>query len=216
MAATSPIERLPVELKLQLLPFLTDVQSLRSTILTCPSLYNAFMQYESLITTRVLRRQMPHEVLPEAIAAWKSSRVQPANREIVHDFVEEHFRVRRSRPKPLSLFEAIGVVKLHSCVEHFTDDFATLMFEESSRFSQIGSPPAWPLSRHEVMRIQRALYRFEVYGNLFRDGELFKWQEQRDLFFSKFSYWENEQLGCVRDYLYRIACPGLKPAVSTS
>lgn len=61
-----------------------------------------------------------------------------------------------------------------------------------------------PLSTNEVTRIERSLYRFEIYCNLFRDSAQFTFApgpEQREAYFSKFSPWENEQLACVQDYL---------------
>lgn len=59
-----------------------------------------------------------------------------------------------------------------------------------------------------MIRIQRAFYRFEVYCNLFQNPERFDFREQRDIFFLKFSDWENEQLACMYDYLFRVICPG--------
>lgn len=136
-------------LKLELLSFLSDVQSLRSTVLTCSSFYDAFIPYESL----TLRRQLPDELLPEAIAAWESSRKQPMTWWGVCEFVEEHFRSRKPPPESWTLSAALGVSKLHSYIEHFADDFANLMLEESFKFSQIVSPPSGPLSRYEIVRV---------------------------------------------------------------
>lgn len=81
---------------------------------------------------------------------------------------------------------------LNSCVEHFAAGFVAEILNQHSAFACIEAPQACPLSRNEITRIQRTFYRFEVYCNLFRDLELSKVREQRDLFFFKFSHWENE------------------------
>ncbi len=77
MASQSCIEGLPLEPKQKLLSALPDVPSLRSTVLICSSFYNAFVNAEILITTRVLTYELDADVLPEAVAALASSKSHP-------------------------------------------------------------------------------------------------------------------------------------------
>jgi hypothetical protein len=79
MAVVSMIERLPLELKQDLLAALADLASLRSAALSCPSMYHAFVNAEKLITNQVVNNQIDAAVLPEAVGALKSSRPQPWN-----------------------------------------------------------------------------------------------------------------------------------------
>lgn len=68
------------------------------------------------------------------------------------------------------------------------------------------------VTRQEACRIHRALYRFEIYRNLFCQSpakvQSSVYGEQNELFFSHFAPWENEQLGCIHDFLARIVLPG--------
>ncbi|ERF75892.1 hypothetical protein EPUS_01258 [Endocarpon pusillum Z07020] len=98
------------------------------------------------------------------------------------------------------MVDAFAVSNLHSCVEYWGEKFVTEMFNTASTFAYIDAPPAGPLSQNEKNRIQRALYRFEVYQNLCRDSDV---RENRGLLICKFSDCENEQLACVHDYLFR-------------
>ena len=102
--------------------------------------------------------------------------------------------------------DASAISNLHSCVEYWSEKFVTEMFNTASAFAYIDAPPADPLSQNEKNRIQRALYRFEVYQNLCREIDV---RENRGLLICKFSDCENEQLACVHDYLFRAICPGI-------
>jgi hypothetical protein len=210
MAILSTVEKFPLELRQALLSALSDVSSLRSTAMSCPSFYDAFISAEELITTQVLKNQFDNaDILPEAFAAFDSSRTHPWTRRRTRDFIDEHFQSRKLPRDSWKLADALPMGNLHSCVEFFATRFAAEMLSPSSAFAYIDPPPAWPLSRSEMIRVQRAFYRFEVYCNLFRDPELFDFREQRDLFFFKFAHWENEQLACVYGYLFRVVCPGM-------
>ena len=59
-----------------------------------------------------------------------------------------------------------------------------------------------PVTRTEMERIRRALFRFELYCNIFlksldRPGP----DERKELFLDRFSPWENEQLVTMYEYL---------------
>lgn len=209
MAVISTIEKFPVELKQALLSALSDVPTLRSAARSCSSFYHAFLSAEELITTQVVKNHIDADVLPEAVVALKSFRSQPFTRQGVADFVDNHLRSRMSPPDSWTLSEAFPLGNLHSSVERFASEFIAEMLNTSSEFAYVDAPPAWPVSRHEMNRIQRAFYRFEIYCNLLRDPDVSQAIDIGKPFFSKFAYWENEQLGCVHDYLFRAVCPGM-------
>ena len=52
-------------------------------------------------------------------------------------------------------------------------------------------------TRLERHRIERALYRLDL------NAQYSVHEEQKDLFFTNFSPGENEQLGCIHDFLVR-------------
>jgi hypothetical protein len=205
------MERLPLILKQEVMCALHDAPSLRSTALCCSAFYNAFVSAEGLITANVIRNQIKGDLMPEAAAALESSRLEPWTRQRILGFMDQHFYSRRPPANRWTAPEAFAIGKLHSCVEKFTADFVAEMLRKTSALGCADDPPpSWPASRAETDRIQRAFYRFEVYCNLFRDRKqtLFKHHERGDLFFSKFAPWENEQLACVHDFLFRAVCPG--------
>ena len=204
------IEDFPLELKQALLSALSDVSSLRSAALCCSSLYHAFLSAEELITTQVVKNQIDADVLPEAVIALRSYRSGPWSRQGISDFVDHHLRSRMSPPDSWTLSEALPLGNLHQALSKFASEFIAEMLNTSSEFAYIDAPPRWPVSRHEMNRVQRAFYRFEMYCNFFREPEVFEAWEIGYVFFFKFSHWENEQLACVHDYLFRAVCPGTK------
>ncbi len=155
-----------------------------------------------------MKNQIDADVLPEAVTALKSYRSQPWSRSGLLDFVHHHLRSRMSPPESWTLSEALPLGNLHSSVERFASEFIAEMLNPSSDFAYIAAPPGWSVSRHEMNRIQRAFYRFEMYCNLFREFKVFEASDIGHIFFFGFSYRENEQLACVHDYLFRAACPG--------
>ncbi|KAH8582380.1 hypothetical protein B0O99DRAFT_603455 [Bisporella sp. PMI_857] len=61
----------------------------------------------------------------------------------------------------------------------------------------------------ETARIKRALYRFEIFCNVFRRTRprVPVPDEYLDHFCCRFSPWENEQMGCIQDFLFRLVSP---------
>ncbi|TGJ83304.1 hypothetical protein E0Z10_g5440 [Xylaria hypoxylon] len=206
----SPIEGLPVELVRMILSALPDVVSLQAATLSCPLFYAAFIEAEASITTYVLLNQVDISVLPEAIAASDSSWLhphdtEPQSRKAITDFVTRNLRQRLTPPKSWLLKNALYVGRLHVCVEQLAKQFAeeTLIELPAARSTSSAT-------YQEGCRIQRALYRFEIYCNLFRETPNVQstvYGEQKQLFFANFSPWENEQLGCVHDFLVRAVSP---------
>ncbi|KAI9775732.1 MAG: hypothetical protein M1839_000934 [Geoglossum umbratile] len=179
---------------------IADVQSLKSAALSCPSLYHAFSGAETMITTRVLSSQVSNGVLPEAAAALESSQLDPPTAQGIQNFVKKHLCRRRLPPRSWTLCDALSVGKFHLCLSSFATKFAnTSLTNEPLR-------SATP-TQSERDRIERALYRFEIFCNLFRNSNVANVEDQQDLFFTKFSPWEMEQLGCIHDFLIRQVSP---------
>ncbi|KAI3323322.1 hypothetical protein HD806DRAFT_544087 [Xylariaceae sp. AK1471] len=221
----SPIGELPVELVRSVLSALPDITSLKTAVLSCPLFYYTFLEAETTITMQVLLNEIGISVLPEAIAAYESSRVRsvvsdPICPEAIVDFLNQNFSQRLTPPRCCSLQKALQLERLHLCVDGFAQKFASAALAEH------------PIDRSESLatyeetcRIERALYRFEIYCNLFskpRKVRPYPWWElpeepdpieQKKLFFDKFAPWENEQLGCIHDFLFRIISPAFNDLV---
>ena len=214
MVTRSSLEGLPPELVQQILSLLPDASSLLSAVRASSSLYNAFIGAELLITSQVVRNLINVDVLPEAAAAWKSSRLAPLTRDLLENFIDDQLRSRQSPPLSWTLSEALPLCGLQRHVEFFSLDFASQasdqMFASSDSNNLLRNFP----TPGELHRIHRALYRFEIFCNLFRSRKslAFGMCDQRTLFFSNFSPWENEQLGCIHDYLFYKVYPGRRPS----
>lgn len=148
------------------------------------------------------------------VAAFESSRVRHSHtgledidcREAVTDYVARNLRQRPTPPRPWTLNEALRLERLHVSVDWFANKFAT----EALAKDPLSRSHA-PVIPQEKARFQRALYRFEIYCNLFREVKRVQslvCPEQKTVFFSNFAPWEIEQIGCVHDYLIRAIIPG--------
>ncbi|KAI1109804.1 hypothetical protein F5Y14DRAFT_390502 [Nemania sp. NC0429] len=206
-----PINGLPAELLQMILEALPDVLSLHNAVLSCSLFYHTFSHVQSTVTTRVLLNQVNLDVLPEAIMAAESILLRPHDSDptsyrTIMKFVVENLQKRPSPPRSWTLQKALRVSRLHSYVDVLTNNFiaATLTTHPLSRSDH------HPVTYQETCRVKRALYRFEVYCNLFReesDVESPIYNEQKSLFFAHFAPYENEQLGCIHDYLVRAVSP---------
>ena len=200
------LEQLPLEAKQAILSSLTDIASLKATALTCSSFYYALKNAEQLIITEVLFNEIDIDVLPEAIVAGK---VKTWTRTAV--FAANIFQSRQpiSPKKRWEISELLPLSKIAKHINFFAADLA-----EKALASM--PPVSLPPSREELNRIKRALYRFEIYCNLFRSlGSSTQVLQPRlhgpraNAFFGCFSAWENEQLTCVYDYLFSAVAPGI-------
>ncbi|KAF2105204.1 hypothetical protein BDV96DRAFT_695014 [Lophiotrema nucula] len=196
----SPLENLSVELLQMILSYLPDVLSLRSSALVCRKLFAAVRGAETLTTTSVLLKQM-EDVLPEANIAQQALRLKPCTEDQVQDFIATHLAKRQLPPKAWTLKDAVTVAKVHVCVSELASQFITTA---ATKLTGCDNRPA---TRTEESRIQRAMYRFEIFCNLFRGLQEPVSRKLWDAFFSRFLPWENEQLACVHDYFDKAVRP---------
>lgn len=199
------LEQLPIELLQDILAGVPDIQSLGALVLTGPLFYRAFLDAQAQIVKEVLQRQIPTELMHDALAA-EFSKQDVWTREQAIDFLEQYFaREKKSFHSSFqwTLSEALPLARLHSLVELFTSSLV------SSILAQKHS--AQPLSKTEKFRLNCNFYRFEIYCNLFRNKDknpIYADDDQREEYFAHFAPWENEQLACIHDYLLLLITPG--------
>ncbi|KAI1307128.1 hypothetical protein F5Y03DRAFT_126745 [Xylaria venustula] len=211
---SSPVEKLPVELLQEVLECLPDVPSLYAAILSCSSFHSAFIGAECAISTAVLFNQIKVEVLPEAMIACDSALLRPhdpnpKSRETILNFVTCNFLQRPTGHGLWPLWKALHLGRLHFYVDALAKEFAVSALSKSP-LNQLNRLPA----RQESCRIERTLYRFEIYCNIFRENEKrfssspsTVLSDRKRLFFDNFTPYENEQLGCIHDFLIQIVSP---------
>ena len=204
------MDRLPVELKLTLFYALSDVDTLIALSHTSSSFYKGFKESQSLIVATVLSKEIHPDVLPSAVAVWEASRIKPWSKSRVQRFLETYSdSVAPPSRSTWTLSEASEISSLYGHVQYFAADFCASILPVhpiSGAQDAIYSPP----SLSETCRIECTLYRFELYCTLFRrqsmrqkDDDRFSIAEQQSLYFEKFKPWQNEQLACIHDYLYK-------------
>ncbi len=184
---TNTFTSLPPEITQAIFCSLPDVASLKSLVLSHSSLYHVYLDAESLVLGEILRRQIGSEMISFATVLSKSYNLRPWSREGVLDIlsrIHEH-----EAPILWTLPQALCVSQLHSHVEFFVAGFAAAKLADKTQKE---------LSSNDILRITRSFYLFELYCNLFRARKSakmgrFSAEEQRDLFFSRFAPWENEQ-----------------------
>ena len=206
----SPFERLPAELLRPILCAIPDILSLRSAALSCRSFYGAICQDENEIVISVLCHELGSDVLPEAIAAHESSLLQKPSDDSIGEFTAKRLSQRKPDLRSWTIRKALPLVKFHAYVRSFATRFKKGYMTEDLPISHtlISAPP----TPAENGRIERSFYRFEIFCNLFRHideaSDPLPSEAPQRFFFPYFAPWENEQLGCVHDFLVREISPG--------
>lgn len=202
-APLNSLPGLPVEIKQAIFSSLPDMASLKALISTCSCFYKSFLDCESSILTKVLLNQITPSLMPNAVATFKSSEMTPWTKERAENLLllcttGETSSVLRK----WTLRNALVLSKMHEHVQFFTH---RLTVDALLLHPVTGLPEAdrASVSPSELRRIQRALYRFEFYCNLFAFRRKCNGGCSEILFihFRKFAPWENEQLACICDHL---------------
>ncbi|VUC25572.1 unnamed protein product [Clonostachys rosea] len=201
---------LPIELRRLILAELDSFSSLASAILTCRALHSAYLLKPSgAITASILVNQVGYDVLPEVTIALASSQLPPHSPEASDVFITTYLASRTIHQIPASLGAYSRLEELNSCVtslaQWFADDCLGRLETSGDGSSNVAAPP----TASEIARIKRALYRFEIFCNLYYRKSPSQPVSHDSLatFCLCFAPWENEQLGAILDFLFRIASP---------
>lgn len=119
-----------------------------------------------------------------------------------------------AKPGPVDLSFASALSRTHSIIEYFTRDFLRDTLPLVRRHLGLPRRDHTSASADEIYRIHRAMYRFQLYCNLFRSPYT-RGQRHREFsailsvrFFGSFSPWVNEQLACIHDYFELVLSRG--------
>ena len=207
--STSPFLNLAPELKQAIFPALPDVNTLKSLILTCSAFYHTFRDAESLIIKSILHNQIGSQLLFDALILLEHRMLGIYNAETVAHFFDtyaERALTLKSCHRRWRLRHAVAISSLHDTIESLSQDFARSALA-TNPVTGLDEPSPTPLSALESDRIKRAFYRYELFCRIFHGNERFRLHriESTSLhnnFFGMCEPWENEQLRCVRDYLF--------------
>ncbi len=224
--ATPPFLRMQLHLFTMVLSNLDNIQSLGSSILSHFSLYSAFEENPNTVIYDILRNQMSLEEMIYAMATYEASSVEPRNTARAEDLLQRWFNFMgpearwfyRLYPGKLKPSVAGAISRKHTTIQYFGHDFVKETLPLISEELGLERPDYIHVTANEVLRIHRALYRFQINCHLFfHDDKDFRpdRERRRDLcdtmhgdFFGPFSPWLNEQLVCIHDYLERVLSRG--------
>ncbi|KAH9884417.1 hypothetical protein F4778DRAFT_762890 [Xylariomycetidae sp. FL2044] len=222
----SYIQTLPVELRILILSFISDMPSLANAALSCHAMYDVLTGKPDIIRS-VLVNEVGLDVLPEAIQAHQCSppfkRIQPVDPNMDGSskkyrdqtrqswlYISEYIQKMQREPVDSvtwTMSQAFELRNFHSdavlkIVDHFIQACSESPYIPGNKalFSKT------PASQTEKDRIARTLYRFEIYRRLFGILNLHDSRERKRLsylFLAKFAPWENAQLATIYDFMAR-------------
>ncbi|KAK7452058.1 hypothetical protein Landi51_04720 [Colletotrichum acutatum] len=172
------ITDIPCELVASILRSLDDFETLTSALLTCRHIYSSFKQIPGT-ELAILRGRIGLDLLPYSVASLDASRLEPSPGD------ESSF---------CGLLDLLydDPSQLHSTAEvkiHLSCDITT-------------SSEAVGLSSSEYSRFCRAFYRVDLFYVLFGAvGNFNTGFGEGNLLLHRHPPWENEQLGCVHDFI---------------
>lgn len=205
------MDALPPELKIEVMQRVDEISSLSTLIHSIPSFFNVFINAKGTILHSVLRRAIQPLVTQDALTVVASSKLTVPGPDEVRQFLEEYkhrLKIKNltalTEPSsPLSLH--IDLAQKHKLVEWFTNDLCGSILSTHPFDHQQNEIKPLPVSTDETVRIHRALYRFELYCDLFRPTipSRLGSDEARERLLDLWPAWEVEELSCIHKYLSR-------------
>lgn len=203
----NPFLSLAPELKQAIFSALPNASTLRSLVLTCSSFYRTFLDAETLIIKSILHTQIGSYLICDAIIVFESRTLEPYDNLTAIELLSSYAKKDLSRlSQTWKLRDALTIGGLHDDIEFFSRNFASSTLSINP-VTGLDEPSPALLSSSESNRIKRTFYRYELFGNIFRqldaiENVLVAPESPQGMFFSICAPWENEQLACVRDYLH--------------
>ncbi|RAK92541.1 hypothetical protein BO79DRAFT_138404 [Aspergillus costaricaensis CBS 115574] len=200
-----PLEELPVELLQAILAAAPDIKTLEVAVMTGPCLYNAFKGAEEFIVRSVVLRQFDDDLLHDVLATHASSKIQDWSIDQAEKFLTPYFARDQHHfvdSMEWKLSQARSIDQFDETVQYLADRLATKALSNHTVWSGILS---WvvPPTKLERNRISRSLYRFETFCNLYPSWKYALRSDTGKLYIDHFAPWENEQLVCVSECLYK-------------
>ncbi len=228
------LEGVAVEVQQAILHHIPDFSTLQALISASPIYYRSFLsQYHSILSDILLRDIHP-DVLFDALAI-KDAQKLPRNYDDyvpgLKGFIEQYKTTRASRGidiQPLEPSVEETLWPFHQSVFDVTKDFCDYTLS-THPVTGVALDSSTSLSPMEVIRIHRALYRYELFAVLFCETDFYHEeqaerhrhrdpgrarlalqrnsirsldsQDKSALFLALFNAWQVEEIACVRDYI---------------
>ena len=233
---TARIESLTVELRILILCESADIHTLKSLVLSCSPFYQAYHSARKEILLIHARRVFSNDDIPlqlPYLAAIKASRVEKDVSDYlrtIKQFLDEASEVDETSTTNITADDCIQLLNLHRDATLITEDLFTVSLPRRQRSEEDPQPEKeQPPSQTERQRIAKAIFRWELWSNLFTERHLTHplpsspppkqtvdtvshypdpqaqaaAKTQVTLFLARYPLWEQEQLGCLCDYAMR-------------
>ncbi len=232
------LETLPAEVQLAILERLPDIRTVSALVHASPSFHHTYRSWRPHLLKNMLWDELQHDVVSfvDCRAALDASQVDldrpqraTAVKTFLLDYQEKRGQARLNQLNSPSwptfqqwseTANVPGFFRLRAAVSYLTTDFCR--WRSTSSWSSATAPPPgqsrtrssttppWEPSVTERRRIQRALYRFEIFRCLFGSTEAFMLPElevdlvpeAKRLLTVVLRSWESEELACVVEYMY--------------
>lgn len=206
---------LPPEIIASIFRNVDNVHSLPAALLTCRYMYKSFKAYPS-VAADIIKRQIAPSVLPYLVAVMRTSTLpQPRTSTDVSDLLNALYNTPAllvAKISSMALTDLLKMVSTHEIIQDMTVNFA----REAWDLLEAADPRLkikLDLSLRENERFSRAFYRVELFYRLFRSEAVGKPGQVDNTvileYLSRHPPWENEQLGCVHDFLERRLTRGM-------
>ena len=215
------IERLPAEIQTDILKHIRTTRALYNLIRTSRRYYQVFCASRESILWEHAKNIISMEAMPDALRASSEPRDPPVGlsfhvvEELLGQFDEKvlnSFDMETRLPVSMS----VRLIKLNKSIIYHMECFTSYTLRNLHACSKAISPKltavdiAWnPASETEHIRLQRALYRVDLFCYVFHSSDKsndkkhkqIASKEQEYRFLSRLPPWEVEEIACVWSYL---------------
>ena len=218
------LQGVAVEIQQAILHQMPDMATLQALISASPIYLMAYQSQCHSVLSSILRRDIHPDVLFDALAIVDALKLPRDDDDYVSHLKAflEHYKTTRASPdmalQPLEPKTKKALSEFHLSVIDATKDFCDHALSTHPVTGQ-SLYHFTSLSPHEIRRIHRAFYRYELFTVLFHEEDFdldeARFASERDstgsldtqdkslLFLALFNVWEVEELACVRDYITR-------------
>ncbi|KAL5345337.1 hypothetical protein ACLOAV_009708 [Pseudogymnoascus australis] len=232
----SPLEKLPLELQVLILASAPDAATLRGLVYASLIYHRAYASSKVKILSALIEKQQIPGTEVDALGALLSldyaDGMQDHPDEVIA-FLDRYRHARgrgswvntknpplpsRWRPPQTEADNLTSMVRFHRLTEHLTDRFLEYMEKTNGRYKFAKVDGLITISIQERMRIYRAVYRLQIYYNLFGmaeatsrmqtdnlfvgpEGENLSKKEIWDLFFRTFTGWERAEMYTIEHFM---------------
>ena len=207
---TSPLERLPSEIRVMILLHMSELSCLRNIVHASPAYHEAYLGAREEIL-HVITTHTFHQNGIGLLDPWTAVHVPQLghdihNRaEIITEFLERYHQGRMdSNPQRLALQDSLAILNLQSRIAFSISEYCKAIFAKNP-LTQSKDKGTLSPSQSELNRLHRAYWRYVIYSRLF---VLYGWDHHLSVvleveipiahkFLGLFPVHEVEELACL-------------------